>query len=374
LKVTKLWKFKYKASILGIEIADINCNGQSEIIAYTKTGILLFISLSGKLLHEEIISKDLPLWHLRICDIDDDGRLELILGGMDGILRIFKCSFAYNLELFWTHKFGASISGILIGDINNDNKNELIVFSLDKTLRVLNPYDGKLVWGQVFEDGVGDAKIFINDKNFHKKEILACGNDGTIRSFAGIDGKLLWFKKHTDKMRVIAYMNTIKGQLVIYGGDDKKLHIINKNTQEEIKTKEFDDYIWKCISYPSPIFNNALVSSYSFAYFDESIPLEKTEFTSQLICLDQSLSINWELIGYNIEFLNIIGKFDEFYIFAVTTKGELLIIEEQTGKILFNNIYNSCANMIQFLTKKRLLLSCFDDGTIITYKLDEHLD
>ena len=374
LKAKELWNFKYNTPILGIEVADINGNGQIEIIAYTKNGILLFISLNGKLLHKEVISKDSPLLHLKIYDIDDDGRYELILGGMDGILRIFKCNLTYNLELLWTHKFNSSISGILIEDINGDTINELIIFSLDKTLRVLNPSDGKLVWGQVFENGIGDAIIFLRDKNSAKKEILACGNDGTIRIFDGKDGKLLWFKKYSEKIRTITYMNTPKGPVVICGGDDKKLHIINKITQNEIKTKEFNDYIWKSISYPFPILNKVLVSSYSFAYFDESIPLEKTEFTSQLICLDQSLSINWELIGYNIEFLNIIGKFDEFYIFAVTTKGELLIIEEQTGKILFNNIYNSCANMIQFLTKNRLLLSCFDDGTIITYKLDEYLD
>jgi len=88
LKAKELWNFKYNAPILGIELADINANGQIEIIAYTKTGILLFISLSGKLLHKEVISKDSSLWHLKIYDIDDDGRYELILGGMDGILRI----------------------------------------------------------------------------------------------------------------------------------------------------------------------------------------------------------------------------------------------------------------------------------------------
>ena len=187
MKVKELWNFKYNAPIHGIEVADINSNGQKEIIAYTKDGILLFISLNGKLLHKEIISKDSSLWHLKIYDIDNDGRYELIMGGMDGIVRIFKCNFTYNLELLWTHKCNSSISGILIGDINEDDINELIIFSLDKTLRVLNPADGNLVWGQVFEKGIGDVIIFFGDKNSAKKEILACGNDGTIRIFNGKD-------------------------------------------------------------------------------------------------------------------------------------------------------------------------------------------
>ncbi len=371
MKAKELWNFKYNTPILGIEVADINGNGQIEIIAYTKNGILLFISLNGKLLHKEIISKDSSLWHLKLYDIDDDGRYELILGGMDGILRIFKCNLTYNLELLWTHKFNSSISGILIEDINGDNINELIIFSLDKTLRVLNPSDGKLVWGQVFENGVGDAIIFLSDNNSAKKEILACGNDGTIRIFDGKDGKLLWFKKYSEKLRTIIYMNTPKGPVVICGGDDKKLHIINKITQNEIKTKEFNDYIWKSISYPFPILNKVLVSSYSFAYFDESIPIEEIEFTSNLICLNDSLKTNWKLIGYNIEFIRIIKKLDKLYILTGTTKGELLIIEEQTGKIIFNRNYKSCVNMAQLFINKNLLFSCHDDGKIIAHKLEE---
>ncbi len=371
MKFKELWNFSYNAPILGIEIVDINNNGKLEIIAYTKTGIILFISLNGKLLHKEIISKDSSLWHLKIYDIDDDGRYELIIGGMDGIVRIFKCTLTYNLELLWTHKFNSSISGILIDDINNDNINELIIFSLDKTLRVLDPSNGKLIWGQVFEDGIGDAIVFLNTKNSSKKEILACGNDGTIRIFNGTEGKLLWFKKYSEKIRAITYMNTPKGPLIICGGDDKKLYIINKRTQNEIKTKEFNDYIWKCISYPFPIFNKVLVSTYSFSYFNNLLPIEKIEFTSNLICLNNSLKINWKLIGHNIEFLKIIENLDKLYILTGTTKGKLFIIDEQTGSIIFDRNYNSCVNMAHLIINKNLLFSCHDDGKIFAYKLVE---
>jgi len=370
LKIKELWNFKYNAPILGIELADINANGQIEIIAYTKNGILLFISLNGKLLHKEIISKDSSLWNLKIYDIDDDGRYELILGGMDGILRIFKCNLTYNLELLWTRKFNSSISGILIEDINEDNINELIIFSLDKTLRVLNPFDGKLVWGQVFENGIGDAIIFLSDKNSAKKEILACGNDGTIRIFDGKDGKLLWFKKYFEKIRTITYMNTPKGPVVICGGDDKKLHIINKITQNEIKTKKFNDYVWKCISYPFPILNKVLVSSYSFAYFDESIPIANIEFTSKLVCLNEYFNTLWELKGYNIEYLKAIKIYSRVLILVGTTKGDLIIINEQTGTMLSKINNNSCVNMIQLLIETGLLFSCYDDGTIAAHNLE----
>lgn len=367
MKVKELWSFKFNEPIQGIELGDINNNGQIEILAYTKAGMVLIISLKGELLYKELISKGSPIWHSRIYDIDNDGENELILGGMDGILRVFKPNLTYDLSLFWDHKFGASISGILIDNINNDNLDELIVFSLDKTLRILNPLDGNLVWGQIFEDGIGDATIFINDKDLNKKEILACGNDGTIRNFDGTNGKLLWFKNFSNKMRCICYINSIEGLVVLCGGDDKKLHFINKKTQKELKANEFNDYIWKCISYPSLIFNKAVVSSYSFAYFDN--PVENIEFTSKLICINEFLDVKWEIKGKNIESLRIIENHDKILIFAGTTKGELIIIEEQTGKILLTKSNNSCINMIQFLIEKALLFICQDNGTINAYKL-----
>jgi WD40 repeat protein len=371
LKIKELWNFEYNEPILGIELGDINNNGQIEIVAYTKAGMLLIVSLKGELLHKKLISKDSPIWHLKIYDIDKDGKNELILGGMDGILKIFKLTMTYDLNSFWNHKFDASISGILIDDINNDNIDELIVFSLDKTLRVLNPLDGNLVWGQIFEDGISDATIFIDDQNLNNKEIVACGNDGTIRIFDGNNGKLLWFKRFSNKMRCISYLNSIEGLLILCGGDDKKLHFIHNKTQKELKIKEFNDFVWKCISYPFQIFNKAVVSSYSFAYFDS--PIENFEFTSSLVCLNEFLDVKWEIKGKNIESLRIIEIHDKYLILAGTTKGELIIIEEERGKIIFTKNNNSCINMIQFIIEKVSLFICHDNGTINAYKLEDLL-
>ncbi|UCC20390.1 MAG: hypothetical protein JSV62_03620 [Promethearchaeota archaeon] len=370
MKIKELWNFKYSEPILGIEIADINHNGQVEIIAHTKTGTLLFISQSGKILHQELILKESPIWHLKIYDINADGHKELILGGMDGVLKIYKCNIIYHLELIWSHKLGSSISGFFIEDINKNNLDEIIVFSLDRTLRVLDIIDGKLIWGQIFEDGIGDAMVYTNKQNANNKEIAACGNDGTIRIFEGTTGKLLWFKKYSNKLRCVNILNSNKGSLLLFGGDDKKLHFIDINSQNEIKTIKFNDYLWKCKTYPFTYRNNAIVSSYSFSYFDKAIPIQNIEFTSKLISLNEFLNINWELTGFNIESFKI-KEFDKrTLIIAGTTKGKLLIIEEKSGRILFNKNYNSCINDIQIFMEKRILYSCHDDGRIICHEID----
>lgn len=371
LIVKEHWKFTYDEPLLGIELGDINNNGQIEIVAFTKSGYVLIISIKGELLNKILISENSPIWNLRIFDIDKDGKNEIILGGMDGILNILKSNRDYNFKLFWTHKFDASISGILIDDINNDKLDELIVYSLDKTLRVLNPLNGNLVWGQVFEDGIGDALIFKENIKSINKEIVACGNDGTIRSFDCIDGNLLWFKRFSDKVRCVSYIYLTKGSVIICGGDDKKLHFIDRSTQKEFNTYEFKDFVWKCVSYPFPICNKALVSSYSFAHFSNSFPPEKIRFSSKLICLNESIDIMWEMKGYNIEALKVIEVYDNILVFIGTTKGELIIIEEPSGKILLNKRNNSCLNMIQILTESELLFCCYDNGTIVAYKLEE---
>ncbi|MFX0040037.1 MAG: PQQ-binding-like beta-propeller repeat protein [Promethearchaeota archaeon] len=365
MQVIELWNFKHNEVILGIEIGDINNNGNIEIIAFTRTGTLLFLSQNGEIIQQKVISKEIPIWYLKVHDLDNDGKNEIILGGMDGVLRTYKCNISYELISFWNHKFGNSISGILINDINKNNSSELIVYSLDKTIRILDSLNGNLIWGQIFEDGVGDAIVFTDDK----KMIIAGGNDGTIRAFNAFDGELLWFKRFSNKVRCVSYLKTTKGWVILCGGDDKELHFIDIKTQKEFKTIKFKDYVWKCKSYLLPNFNKSLVSSYSFDYLNNSLQLENINFTSRLICLNESLDVNWELKGYNIECLKVIEIFSKILIFVGTTEGELIIIEEETGSIIYNNTINGCLNMIQILEEKKILFCCCDNGMIIAYKL-----
>ncbi|MFX1411308.1 MAG: hypothetical protein ACFFA6_13240 [Promethearchaeota archaeon] len=372
MKAKELWRFKYNESILGIELGDINYNGQTEIIAYTKTGILLIFSLDGKLLHEKEISKNKSIWQAIIYDINKDGKQEIILGGMDGVLRVFKSDLAYNLNLIWSHKFEASISGILIDDINNDGFNDLIVFSLDKTIRVLNPLDGSLIWAQIFMDGVGDAILWTDIKGSKNKELIACGNDGTIRAFNGKSGDLIWFRQYSEKIRCNSFMKSKIGDLIICGGDDKLLHFIDKNSHEEIKSVKFDDYVWKTISFPKNIYNKLLVSTYSFKYFDNSIPIEKINFTSKILYLNENLEVKWELKNKNIETITIFTRNKKNFILLGTTLGELIILDENTGKILINIKKKSCLNSIKVDPSLNVVIACHDIGTLFTYLLEDY--
>ena len=365
------WDFLNSETILGIEVGDINNNGSYEIVAFSKSGKILILSMKGELISVLEIAKDSSIWDGKICDIDRDNKNEVVFSGLDGLLRVFKCSPSYELKPFWAHQFGASISGFLFEDINNNNIEEIIAYSIDKSLRALNPINGSLIWGQIFEDGIGDAIIYRDSGDLRTKEVIACGNDGSIRVFKGKDGDLVWFKRFKDKVRFVSIFKSKNRELVVCGGDDKKLHLIDKLTQEEIKSIQFNDYVWKCFSFNLNDENYLLVSTYSFEYLDESFNIEDIEFSSKLMCLNQKLEIKWELAHINTECLIQAKIGSNSYIVLGTTKGKLLIIDEDSGKIITKIQKKSCLNDLKYDLKSNILITCHDNGSIFAYFLAE---
>jgi len=365
------WCFQIDEPILQIEIGDINNNNQNEILAASKSGRLLIFSLTGKVLADTKLTEKSSIWKVEVRDIDNDGKNELILGGLDGVIRVFKCKSSYELETFWEHQFGASISGFLISDINNDNLNEIIAYSIDKSLRVLNSLDGSLIWGQLFEDGIGDAIIWQNPLEFALKEVIAVGNDGTIRIFKGKNGELSWFKRYSDKIRCVSLFNSKKKEFVVCGGDDKKLHFIEKKTQEEIKTIQCQEYVWKCSQFEFMAKNILFVSTYSFEFFDSSINIDDLEFNSKLMCFDQNLDVTWEIYDVNVESIVHITIEGLKFLVIGTTRGKILLIEVNSGKIITEIKKKSCINDLKFDYDSKTIFTCHDDGSLFAYFLGE---
>ena len=369
INLEEKWQYRIDEPILQIEIGDVNNNGQNEIIAASKSGRLLILSLTGKVLADKKITEKSSIWKIKVRDIDDDNKNEVIFCGLDGLLRVFKCSSSYELKSFWKHQFGASISGFFISDINNDNLNEIIAYSIDKSLRVLNPLDGSLIWGQLFEDGIGDAIIWQDPSEPALKEVIAAGNDGTVRIFKGMNGELSWFKRYTEKIRCVSLFKSNKEEFIVCGGDDKMLHFIEKKSHNEIKTIQYQEYVWKCSQFESMRNYNLLVSTYSFDFFDSKINVDDLEFNSKLTCFNQDLNEIWEINNVNVEVLShVILKELKFFIIG-TTKGKTLLIEDNTGKILAEIKKKSCVNDAKFDLDKKTLITCHDDGSLFAYFL-----
>ncbi|MHA1458738.1 MAG: hypothetical protein ACTSQR_03645 [Promethearchaeota archaeon] len=371
INLEEKWHCQIEEPILQIEIGDVNNNGQNEIIAASKSGRLLILTLAGKVLAVKKITEESSIWKIEVKDIDDDGKNEIILAGLDGLLRVFKCNSSDELEIFWKHQFGASISGFLVFDINNDNQNEIITYSIDKSLRVLNSTDGSLIWGQLFEDGIGDAIVWQDHSKPALIEVIATGNDGTVRIFKGMNGELSWFKRYTDKIRCVSLFKSNKEEFIVCGGDDKMLHFIDKKSHNEIKTIQCQEYVWKCSQFESIKNNNLFVSTYSFDFFDSSINIDNLEFKSKVMCFNQDLDVIWEINNVNVEVLtHVISEGFNFFIIG-TTRGRILLIEDDTGKILVEIKKKSCVNDIKFNLDTKTLITCHDDGSLFAYFLGE---
>jgi hypothetical protein len=361
LQISNSWNYNANEQILGLEIDDLTKDGRNEIIAYSNSGKIYILSSEGKILTSENITDKSPIWILKTSDIHKDLNAEMLIGALDGLLRVFRINKSLELKPLWAHQFGSSISGILYDDINQDGIIEVIGYSLDKTLRVISSNDGSLIWGQVFEDGIGDA-IILNESTT-KKSIIAVGNDGTIRKFDGYNGDLLSFLRFSDKMRCVSCFKSQDKVMIVCGGDDKKAHIIDNDLQKEVNTISFDDILWKI----KPNQESLVLTTYSFDFLDESIEKNNIVYSSKILCLDENLNLKWELKNINTEIFTPYGK----DIILGTTRGELMIIDGINGKVGYKLNTSSCINDIKCEMLSNRFYTCHDNGLISSYSLND---
>jgi outer membrane protein assembly factor BamB len=365
----ELWKYKHTSAINGVLTDDVDGNGVPEIIAYSSNGEVLILSMDGDLLLSEKVS-DKQIWAATVYDNNTNAPSKfLVIGGMDGLLRSFHLTKNFDMDQRWTHKFGSSISGFLLEDLLNNGTEQLISYSLDKTLRVLNKEDGSLIWGQTFEKGIGQVIVVPVLNNQVKKEVVACGNDGTVRVFNAEEGVLKWFKRFSENMRCIATLNPQeRDSLLLCGGDDKTLHVIDRKKKGELKSKTltYSDYVWTLHSYFQNSLRKLLVSTYSFEFLKTEKDVKKLKFTSGLYKYDSNLKMEWKVEGENLESFEVIkDQWKNGIIFFGTTKGDLKALNESNGSILFDLEYPSCVNGLTFLKSYNALVSCHDDGSIV---------
>ncbi len=106
--------------------------------------------------------------------------------------------------------------------------------------------------------------------------------------------------------------------------------------------------------------------------YNDSIPIEKINFTSKLFYLNEYLEIKWELNNRNIETINIVKRNKRNLILLGTTLGELIILDDITGEILLKIKKKSCLNNIKVDPNLNVIISCHDNGTIFAYSLEEY--
>ncbi len=276
----------------------------------------------------------------------------------------------------WQHPFGSSCGAIAFARRVTDEKHLIIAGGLDKTLRGIEPSTGKLVWGQVFLEGVGFVEVFEVGQN-----LLVVGGDagGNVRCFDAFSGTLQWHGEFGQNARFCVPVPGPNGESShwVVGTDEKKLHffeISKKGAAIPLFSVPTVEFPWQA----RPISNSTtLVSIYDFANLGESA----TVIPRELIALSKTGGELWKatLAGSTEDFEVIPGvSEDKTSIIAATNAGVVARIDSRDGKIISTlTLSESAVNCIKFLPILRspdfACVAACDDGRVVLIKCEAHV-
>ncbi|TXT55330.1 MAG: hypothetical protein BAJATHORv1_40241 [Candidatus Thorarchaeota archaeon] len=126
--------------------------GVLALISVITIGFLLFYNQES--IHVFGDQEIEPLWNEKIDggfgsgpaigDLDGDGKTEVVIGGLDGVVYAFH---AENGEILWSIDIGVSVEkSPTLSDLNNDENIDVIVTGTDNSITALNGPDGSIMW------------------------------------------------------------------------------------------------------------------------------------------------------------------------------------------------------------------------------------
>ncbi len=269
--------------------------------------------------------------------------------------------------VMWQHPFGSSCGAITLARRESDGKQLLIAGALDKTIRGIDLATGKLVWGQVFLEGVGFVDIFELGQ-----EPLAVAGDaaGNVRCFNAFTGTMRWHGEFGQNARFCVPIpkNKDEGPRWIIGTDEKKIHICDINNKStaipsiSVPVKEFP---WQA----RVIKNNVIVSIYDFANLGEFT----TPTTGEMISLSSTGLELWKVtFAGSAEDFEVVSRTseEEAGIYLASNAGIIVCIDPGKGTLTgILSLSQSPVNCIKLLPTRKspelaLAVAC-DDGRVI---------
>lgn len=160
-----LWEKVIPAVFLSLKIADIDGDNEKEIITGASDKILRIYDKSGNLIKEiEIMPPGDKfsgwVWSIETLDVNNDGLLELVIGGLGapggkgGPLKVYD----REGKLIWENFLDSTAYVINIFDIDGDGDKEIIVGTTRGTIYIFSK-EGKEILKRNIEAPINDLKI-----------------------------------------------------------------------------------------------------------------------------------------------------------------------------------------------------------------------
>jgi outer membrane protein assembly factor BamB len=168
-------------------------------------------------------------------DIDNDSKLEVVVGFENSVTALE----AENGFEKWTFTAGGQIqASVALGDINNDQEIEVIVGSLDGNIYALRGIDGFQLWNYTSSGSVG-VPILADVNNDQQLEVIFGDKTGDVTAINAADGSHLWHFPTGNSVELTPALGDIN--------NDKKLDVIICSTDGYIYVLEGEtgNLIWR---------------------------------------------------------------------------------------------------------------------------------
>lgn len=200
-----LWPpFQADGWVRAVCCCDIDGDGRGEVIVGSNEKTLYILSAEGNYLtHEDM---HYPVHAVYAADIDYDGEVEILVATDGKDLVAFTPEWRENtlrLHRKWWYPFDNRLLSIHVADIDHDGHNEIILGSEDKHFYILND-QGKTLWRHYLGYRVFSVHAADID-NDGKVEIVVGAEDGCVHVYRAVLDREL-------KKRILNYYKLIGGE------------------------------------------------------------------------------------------------------------------------------------------------------------------
>ncbi len=204
-----------EGSILSIEIADANNDGQNEIVVGRSIGPRDVAGIAGtlqvyrfsssgslELLAEHPVDRFVTT--VRVTDVTGDDKNEIMVGGSDSTLRVFEMDTLNNLSEYARYRLDDMPITIGTCDVDGDEIDEIVTGNRDKTVRVFKVKDHTIEQMEVLNLPSPVVSVASGDLlGDRKMELGVVTYDGSIRVYRNEESHLELFTM-LDKVKALS--------------------------------------------------------------------------------------------------------------------------------------------------------------------------